>query len=368
MTSSVNQQKHEKLNYINVFRAIAILLIVAGHTIQSEHAIWKPIFKTMLQDGTVLFVFISGFLFQYLSDSFSYPKYLKKKFFNIVCPYLFTSILGILLLFCFPAFNRFNGVNKLLQIPMFLTTGIFHNLPTWYIPMTCVFFLFAPVLLWAEKKKIFNGKSLLFCILSVLVLIPFCLPRYAPSAFVQPTPWQTYWVAVEGNILRTGLFFPVYILGMFVAAHRDKIDKLYCARGILWGLFLLTCAIDFWVIYQGILPGRLLAPKMILTFLVLGYLKHYDNALLSRKRLNGWLDTVAAYSFAIFFLHHYILRVQKFAVDFIAKHGVPGVEFWLGNPLSKFVVAFIGSFLLAVLIKKGLTKCGIKNTRWFIGV
>lgn len=374
MTSSVNKPKRQKLNYINVFRALAILLIVAGHAVQTKHPVLKPIFNTFLQDGTVLFVFISGFLFQYLSDSFSYKTYLKKKFFNIICPYLFTSVAGIALLFTVPRLNPLAALNKIVQIPLFLTTGIFHNLPTWYIPMTCVFFLWVPVLVKMTQQKFSNGKSLLFYILAFLVLVPLCVPRLELPVDVG-TPWGSYVAALQANIFRTGLFFPVYMLGMFTACQRDKISKLYAHRGLLWVLFAVACVLDFWVIYHKLLPGRLLAPKMILTFLVLGYLEHYDNALMSKPRLNAWLDTVATYSFSIFFLHYYLVLAQSFTLKHILHLPVDisvlnGANFmyWLGTGLFQFAVAFVGSLVLAATAKKLLTKWGVKNTRWFIGV
>lgn len=63
---------HQKLNYIHLFRAIAIILIVLGHSCIAgcPYAILKSSLMEIFANGTVLFVFVSGFLFQYLSDSF----------------------------------------------------------------------------------------------------------------------------------------------------------------------------------------------------------------------------------------------------------------------------------------------------------
>ena len=148
---------HQKLNYIHIFRAIAIIIIVAGHCFKSQQAFLGAICKALFPEGTVLFVFIAGFLFQYLSDNFDYPSYLKKKFFNVICPYLVTSIVGIIAMFLIPSHNPFHTLNKFLQIPMFLTTGWIHNGPTWYIMMTSIFFLCATILLKLENKLIFSN-------------------------------------------------------------------------------------------------------------------------------------------------------------------------------------------------------------------
>ena len=54
---------HAKLNYIHIFRAIAIIIIVLGHSVDTSHEIMGILVNIFIQGGTVLFVFISGFLF-----------------------------------------------------------------------------------------------------------------------------------------------------------------------------------------------------------------------------------------------------------------------------------------------------------------
>ena len=53
------------LNYINVFRGLAILLIVVGHTMQMGNSgTWlNNIAFEIFTGGTALFIFISGFCF-----------------------------------------------------------------------------------------------------------------------------------------------------------------------------------------------------------------------------------------------------------------------------------------------------------------
>ena len=71
------QQKPKKtkiLNYINVFRGLAILLIIMGHTMQfgNPKSLINMINCEMICGGTALFIFISGFLFQHLAYKFEY--------------------------------------------------------------------------------------------------------------------------------------------------------------------------------------------------------------------------------------------------------------------------------------------------------
>lgn len=371
---------HTKLNYIHVFRAIAIILIVAGHCLGSCTKILGHLFNVILNDGTVLFVFIAGFLFQYLSDNFSYPIYLKKKFFNVLLPYIFTSIFGIVVIFLSYRNNPFMSVNKIIQTGMFLTIGWVHNPPTWYIPMTSIFFLFATILLKCEKKVIFKRYSLLFLLLPLLIFLSCVVPRYGTnggSFFVTKdmTAWQAYVGYLHRMLFSTMLFFPVYILGMFLAKYKDiAIKTLYKKRILLYGIFIVSCIIHFLLLCYDLLPGRLLLPKIALTLLLLGYLYNYDDKIMAHFQINNTLGVVADYSFSIFFLHYYFIMGFNKIFEYVfhwkdlylqAENFHFGC--WLLYAGMKFIIAFFGSLFVAMLIKKILEKLGVKHTRYFIG-
>ena len=364
---------HKKLNYIHIFRALAIIMIVAGHCFGCRQPLISATINTLLKDGTVFFVFIAGFLFQYLSDNFSYAPYLKKKFFNVVSPYLITSVVGISAMLLYPKSNPFAGVNKLIQIGMFLTTGRVHNLPTWYIPMTCIFFLFAPLLIKLEKK--FLNNSLLFLCLSALLLFSCLCPRPETDVFVTSglSAYESYIGYLKYILFSTMLFFPVYVLGMFLAARRNYISKLYENRFYLWSLFGGSSMVSFYFIYQQILPGRLLLPKIFLTLLLLAYLEHYDCTFSRHTRLNAALGTIATYSFSIFFLHYYfIIFLNQIFIKILHWDIYLSAEsfnfyYWLVYKATSFIIAFFGSLFMAILIKKFLEKIGVKHTRFFIG-
>ena len=74
-------KKTKILNYINVFRGLAILLIVAGHTMQFGEigSLTQKISVEVFAGGTALFIFISGFLFHYAEQGtfryLFYPEY-----------------------------------------------------------------------------------------------------------------------------------------------------------------------------------------------------------------------------------------------------------------------------------------------------
>ena len=87
--------KKRFLGYIHNFRGIAILFVVGGHILlswpENEHPLAKDVLYSIWQNGTVLFVFIAGYLFQYLIGKYRTFDYWKKKLRYVILPYLLIS-------------------------------------------------------------------------------------------------------------------------------------------------------------------------------------------------------------------------------------------------------------------------------------
>ena len=83
------------LNCVHSFRAVAIFFVVAGHCIGSfaRQVPWhEHLTRSILQNGTVFFVFIAGSLFQHLSHRFEYRHYLKGKLQTVILPCAILSV------------------------------------------------------------------------------------------------------------------------------------------------------------------------------------------------------------------------------------------------------------------------------------
>jgi len=85
------------LNSINHFRAIAILAIVAGHCFYLVDASFNTfperVFCNLLTGGTVLFVFISGFLFHHIFyKRYQFKKFMAGKFKKVLLPYTLLAL------------------------------------------------------------------------------------------------------------------------------------------------------------------------------------------------------------------------------------------------------------------------------------
>ena len=329
----------------------------------------------IFSSGTCLFVFIAGFLFQHLSSKYEFKNYMKKKFINVISPYLITSIPGIILCLTIPKIYHHNpiyGVEpKFLQVFMFYTTGHIHNGPTWYILMTTMFFLIASFLLFLEKKNI------LYKILPVLLLITIFTQRLHGYIDIETivTAKENYFFELGFWFLNFIRYLPVYILGMYFSAHKEHIEKLYNHRFILILLMIISSIVDILLLKLHFLNGDI--SKIFFALVVLGYLKHYDEKIMSMAKINSIMDFIAKYSFGIFFIHGYIIdlfnSVCKFylpklrEMQYVYTYTLSDIFTALSFDFIKFIFALSSSILICYVIKKILEKLGVKNTRAIIG-
>ena len=365
----MENKKKSFLNYINVFRGLAILLIIAGHTMQfgESSSLIHKINCELICGGTTLFIFISGFLFQHLSSKFEYKTYLKKKWTNVVLPYFITSLIGIAFCFIYPQAygNSFDGLNPMLQIPMFLSTGRIHNTPTWFIPMIVLFFFCSCLLLKLER----NGH--LYKYLPLMFIITLIFPRVDVdyNSIINLSYTQKY-LACLGYVFNGFIhFFALYVFGMFCSKYKEVIDIFYAKRLLLWFLMIGLSAVNVYLSYRGIYSSFTIS-KTILTMLILGYLKHYDERILRKETLNKALDVTAKYSFGLFFVHWYWFFVynQIFGLEKVIPLN-DNYIIVLGIVITRFIAVTILSMLSLYFGKKIILLINKNsNTRMFLGV
>ena len=105
--------------------------------------------------------------------------------------------------------------------------------------------------------------------------------------------------------------------------------------------------------------------------LVLAYLKHYDEFILSHKKTNKTLDFIAKYSFGLFFVHWYFFFFynQIFNLPTVAPVVNGDYLMTFGIVLARFIVVAIVSLGSLFLVKTILLKINPEiNTRKFFGI
>lgn len=345
------------LPYLHSFRAVAILLIVLCHSQfafdWSGDSVTYRIFDQALANTTFLFVFVSGFLFEHLSASYDYLNYLLRKLKFVILPYLFCSIPAIIYsAMLAPPFEVYPFLAEwslARRILWFYAVGGAHlNSPLWYIPMASLFFLAAPLFIQ------FRNHPHLYYLLPLLVLFSLFAHRPGTEVF-----YLGYGPA------NAAYFAPVYVLGMWSSANRERIERyLPSLLAPLLIAYLAFSTLQYFVqpydnIYMG---ARLFSQehglidynviRMFLScYLIMAF------AYVWSDRMERPMIFIGTSSFTIYFVHYYFLILWRFDNDWID----PPVQ--LISVLTLFAVMITGSCVVAWAFRKLLGR----NSRLLVG-
>jgi len=336
------------LNSINHFRAIAIVFIVTGHCFRLTNITFdsptENIIRTLVDGGTTLFVFISGFLFHYVFyEKYQYRSFIIKKIKNVFVPYLILSALPIIndIINKKPYFGGYflpsdTGFLYEYLVPTlkYYVTGR-HFTAYWYIPFIMITFLMSPVHIWfIEQKTKFQ----------ILIVIFFVII----SSLIHRPPWLL-------NVFQHVVYyFPIYLIGILCSMNKEKIylklegKELY----LLVSVFLLAIIqVAFGqtgnyykaaFAYNGL--DLMIFQKIILSVFFMVWLHRFENI---KKQ---FISVVASTSFTIFFIHPIILR--SFAIMDLT---ITSQEPWLFFPLIVIMIILV-CIALALVLKKLLPK------------
>jgi len=344
------------LNDIHAFRGISILIIVFGHSLYSaidwtEKAFQFKSINILFAGGSILFVFVSGYLFYYLLNKYSYSGYLKKKLKFIILPYIVVATPGIAHAFLDGnpglEYPQISGLSTPAQVAWYyLVGGAQINYALWYIPTAALFFACFPVF------KIVDSYPKFYWLIVPLLLLSNGLHR-AHFPPVDPIRNFVY-------------FLPVYLVGMLACRYRMQISHIVNRNLIvLLGLFLALYGLQlFYSDIDGIYASRVpfqfnkgwvdivLFQKLIFCFLLLGLINRSTVVLTSNK-----LKYLANISFTLYFFHVYFL----YAFEFFIGEKVAGAVFsiWFSMGLASVLCCTA----LAAIAQRTLGR----HSRLFIG-
>ncbi len=346
------------LNYIHCFRGLAILFILGLHATISMD--WgnaqnqRKIALVLFNNGTLLFVFIAGYLFYHLNQThFNYWNYLKKKLHFVILPYLLVSIPAIIdkLFIEVPGFHwwmdyGFENSSIFVKIVIMLITGR-HMGVFWFIPMISIVYLLSPVILKFSKRKEF--------------------------LYVAPILWAaglfSFRFGYYANIYLSLIYFlPVYIFGIWVYQIRDYLfknsRKIIITFGIIYFGMCLAEILEWLPFseYIGLRDVKYSVYKLnpnklkmsVLCILAITFL--YT---LSDKRLPA-LKLLGDYSFGIFFIHLYVIEVFQL-LDKAGFVRIIPLSFW------SFPIYYLSIITITLIIVKVVKYFLGDKSRYFIG-
>jgi len=320
------------------FRGFAILIIIAAHVHVGSIESDNPIFTNLVSGSTALFVFISGYLFQYLQkNKFNYPLYLNRKFKYVILPYLICSIPAIIDIAISGNFHPLFGDVGVLEGSMLnILTGR-HVTAYWYIPFAFLLFISAPIIVIFSQL---NSKKQLLILSALSVLAIFA---HRPIGGLNPFHSFIYYI-------------PFYLFGIYSVVNKALIKKI--GRFNLLFLLIALLLAYFQSSIMGIVGSShkdlftfsgvdvMYIQKMSLLLFIITSLPHLEH--INAKPLSFFANI----SFSLYFIHGYVLvLLSKISINSILlNHGLSDVT----ATLIKYTLVVIISSMLSVIIIKVL--------------
>lgn len=329
-----------KLQFINNFRGIVMLIMILGHTINAmpkEDAVAFQLFKLIFSNSTILFVIIAGYFFSLLKESYNYKTFLLNKLRSIITPYIFISIPAVFVYIIQLKVNHwwvdlnwfYTDLNILEQYLYLMLTGA-HLGTLWFIPMIIVFYLISPLFIY-----ILNRGLLLY-----VFFVSFSVAFY----FGRP-------LNNESTLYSFIFFLPTYLFGM-ILVDRPVLYKYLCKYSCV---IFITYFVALYIFNLSIHINSSydLFFKMALAVILLAVLRRYAN-----HKIN-LLDLFARLSFFLYFIHGYFTWVlyRLYRIIDIPFSGLIAT-------VGFFIIIVILSLAAFVAIKLVLRK----HSKFFIGV
>jgi len=312
------------LGDIHRLRGVAILLIVATHCVPFFHWSGHPLLEgallDLLDNSTLLFVFISGYLFMHGGGSFSYPRFLRTKARHVILPFVLASLPAVVLAlrpdsgaFATPALQALSLPERVGYL--FLYPGAHIDYALWFIPVMAIYYVAAPLLLWVSRRPL---RYTLLCL-----LLPVSILMHRPS------------YAHNHNLALALYFLSAYLLGMgcrqYRAATLSVIERhlgwialafvaLFVGHLVLSGHHgKYTFSEPFEFHGQGPIDWSFVQ-KLLLIALLCGLAWRWRHLRLTL------LDYLADVSFTVFFLHLYVIFVAAWLLHWrTVEVSLPGL-------------------------------------------
>lgn len=348
-------------NSFNYFRGVSIVFIVAGHCLYMSgwavDTVTEKWVANLILGGTAFFVFISGFLFHHIYYSrFIYRKFLATKIKNVLLPYLILSaplvLYSVLVKGTGPyAEHIFSGKQGIYSsylepIVLYLWTGRILE-AYWYIPFIMVIFLLSPLIMGFVRLR------------TALQLLIVCF-FLTVSLFVQRP-------VLNLSVLQSVVYFlPIYLFGIMISIHRQKVYKYLDGHEIYLLLIIALLALVQSYYYPSFgnlhksplqlsLPDVLLVQKMVVCLFFMVLLHRFENSSIPL------LDTLASASFAIYFIHPFVLWGVQLVLSrrYFFLEQIKGPVLW--------VIMTPAVILVSMVVAKGIRRIFKSHSRSIIG-
>ena len=219
----------KRIYFIDIARAISIVLIVIYHYQPDDSPSWYLLFNEVIRSFRLpLLLFVSGYIYWITRKPIAYKDFVRKKFQRLMIPYFFVSVLVITL----KLFAQGN-----LQVDEPVDLSAFYQM--FYLPIVSGFFLwfiYALFLIFLIMP-FFNSRNKLLLLLGLSLILYFI-----------PVPFTNLFA-----LLNLKLIFCYFVLGCVICEYneiRQKLSRIHVLPVLVFFAigFVLREQIDFAVV------------------------------------------------------------------------------------------------------------------------
>lgn len=341
---------------LHAFRGFAILCILAVHSWavpifintsgKKEFSIkWvNTLNEVLFHDSTLFFTLISGVMFSIILKNRSWSRFYKSKLVNVISPYVVATFAYSAFVWSFDSITFTQlGLVEYFQLSIeniVLGKGLFH---LWYVPILAVLFLLTPILVFIKNHRKLNW-------LFWLIII---------SPLLGSRTWPDFsWMTVV-------YFMGAYSLGIYVGANYEK-TKTFINRylgSLMIVAFSTTVALV--VLFHSeyttlgwifVTESIFYVQKICIAALILALLER------SISTVPHWLNVLANYAFAIYFIHGVFLYVS-----IVVLRSVGGINFNAKQIILAGLVNLALIILFSTAVAIGLKHITGKASKVIIG-
>lgn len=337
-----------QIQYFNNLRALACFLVILTHSalpaLDESFGMFMAFFSLIGSPSSELFVTISASLLAPTKkDTFSFYK---KRFSKLIGPFLFWSVIILLLDFYLGSITSNQFFTKLLLFPIKPVTGVY-----WFVYAICALYLIIPIISpWLQKS---SKKELQFVLLLwlVTILLPFL------NVFLNKNIYD-----INGNYYFILTYCGGYIGYLFLGVYLRKYPLLFKKKinAILLTLLLIivgTVPVAYGYIFnREILKIAQENLSITSVLYVVAIFCFFQNFRLHSK-VEPVFNLIAKYSFGIYLIH--IIVVRKLVWYFVLNNR-------LSHPFVETPFVAISSLIICVFFVKIITY--LPKSKYVIGV
>jgi surface polysaccharide O-acyltransferase-like enzyme len=287
------------IQYINNLRAMACFLVILTHSampaIDISFGLYMVFFSLISSPSSELFVMISSSLLA--PTKLDMVSFYKKRFSKLLGPFIFWSIIVLIINYYQNLFTFTEMMNRIILIPFVPATGIY-----WFVYTICGLYLLIPIISpWLDKST----KKELLLILSIwglTIILPYLNLIFDREIYFINGDY--YFI-----LIYFGGFIGYLFLGVFLRKHPLIFSNKYKSLAFITILLLIgiTPVLYGYIFNRDILVIAQDNLSITSVSFVIAIFCFFQNFKMP-KNIELFFNIIAKYSFGIYLIHFIVIR------------------------------------------------------------